>query len=82
MKRTMDPPSMAPNRPKSRQSIAHLTPSSDLENDKENVTADLGSILNRKPAVSNHRKRKLRSKSLGPGGLEALQESAGNATKV
>lgn len=78
----MDPSASRPPRPKSRQSIAHLSPSKDHEYDKENATADLGSIRKRKLAVSNADRKKSRSKSLGPGGLEALKESAGNTTKV
>jgi kinetochore protein Spc7/SPC105 len=78
----MDPPSSRPNRPKSRQSIAHVTSSKDIEFDKENATADLGSIRQRKIAVSETDRKKSRSKSLGPGGLEALKESAGNTAKV
>lgn len=78
----MDVPNLRPNRPKSRQSIAHVTTSKDLEFDKENATADLGSIRKRKLVGSDHEKKKSRSKSLGPGGIEALKESAGNAIKV
>ncbi len=78
----MDIPKSRPNRPKSRQSIAHVTTSKDLDFDKENATADFGSIRKRKLTGSDHERKKLRSKSLGPGGLEALTESAGNATKV
>ncbi|KAF7513821.1 hypothetical protein GJ744_007872 [Endocarpon pusillum] len=78
----MDSSASRPPRPKSRQSIAHLSPSKDHEYDKENATADLGSIRKRKLAVSNADRKKSRSKSLGPGGLEALKESAGNTTKA
>jgi kinetochore protein Spc7/SPC105 len=78
----MNPPNSRPNRPKSRQSIAHVGSSNGLEYDKENATADLGSMRKRKFVGSDTERKKLRSKSLGPGGLEALKESAGNTTKV
>jgi len=78
----MDPSSSRPNRPKSRQSIANVTSLKDVDYDKENTTADLSSIRNRKSLVAGTERKKLRSKSLGPGGLEALKESAGNRKKV
>jgi kinetochore protein Spc7/SPC105 len=78
----MDPPSSRPGRPKARQSLAHVNSAKELDYDKENATADLGSMRQRKSAASEFEKKKSRSKSLGPGGLEALRESAGNATKV
>lgn len=77
----MESPSSRPNRTKSRQSIAHVTSSNDVEYDKENASVDLSLIRQRKSAVSNTEK-KSRSKSLGPGGLEALKESAGNTANV
>jgi hypothetical protein len=79
----MASPSSRPNRPKSRQSIANVGSSKDIGYDKENATADLSSMRKRKFAASdNEEKKKSRSKSLGPGGLEALKESAGNTAKV
>jgi len=72
--------------PRARKSIAHL-PSPDITNevqDKENATTDLsgahqlGSAIVKAFAVN----KKLRSKSLGPGGLEALKEETGNKRKV
>lgn len=78
----MEPPSSRPNRPKSRQSIAHVVSSNDVACDKENATTDLSSMQKRKFAVADSDRKKLRSKSLGPGGLEALKESAGNTSKV
>jgi kinetochore protein Spc7/SPC105 len=71
-----------PNRPKSRQSIANVTSSKELEFDKENVTADPSSMRKRKLTGTEAERKKLRSKSLGPGGLDALKESPGNRTKV
>jgi kinetochore protein Spc7/SPC105 len=78
----MDQSSSRANRPKSRQSIPHVTTSKDHEFDKENATADLNSMQLRKTGGSEAERKKMRSKSLGPGGLEALKETAGNATKV
>ena len=78
----MDSFSSRPNRPKSRQSIAPVASLKDPEYDKENATSDVGSMQSRKLTISENEKKKLRSKSLGPGGLEALKESAGNTTKV
>lgn len=43
--------------------------------DKENATTDLGSTL-----AAN--RKKSRSKSLGPGGLDALKQSTGNRRAV
>ncbi len=72
--------------PRARKSIAHL-PSPDITNevqDKENATTDLsgahqlGSVIVKALAVN----KKLRSKSMGPGGLEALKEDTGNKKKV
>lgn len=69
-------------RPKSRQSIAYL-PSNDVVNsDKENGTVDISALQRPKDATLQSPKKKSRSKSLGPGGLEALKENAGNAVKV
>ena len=52
--------------------------------DKENLTADLSAIQSQKNPSQGitARDRKLRSKSLGPGGLDALQNSSGNRRKV
>ena len=70
----------ATNRPKSRHSLAHL-PSSSSTASKDNATTDIGAIQ-RQALASQSEKRKLRGKSIGPGGLEALQESNGNKTKI
>ena len=77
----MDESTVKPSRPKSRQSIAHM-PSIHAPNDKENITADVSSMQRSKSSAPQVEKKKSRSKSLGPGGLEALKESAGNALKV
>lgn len=47
--------------------------------DKENMTVDTSAITAK--ATSKLQKRS-RSKSLGPGGIEALKEDAGNRRKV
>ena len=74
-------PTMKPSRPKSRQSLAHIPPTS-APNEKENVTVDVSSTQRGHTAAAQVEKKKSRSRSLGPGGLEALKESAGNAVKV
>lgn len=71
-------------RPRSRRSIAHV-PRSRLTSggDKENATTDIGA--GRPPSgqqVTAGKDKKSRSKSLGPGGLDALQASNGNRRKV
>ena len=71
-------------RPRSRRSIAHVPRSKITSSlDKENGTVDLGSAVshggNEKSAMKD---RKSRSKSLGPGGLDALQNTNGNRRKV
>ncbi len=62
--------------PQSRKSVAHF-PSPDVNNSKENATIQLSSVPQEKPAS-----RKPRSKSIGPGGLDALREGAGNRRQV
>ena len=60
-----------------RKSIAHL-PSPDMGLDKENTEHGTASTTGRAKLAG----KKGRSKSLGPGGLEALTEDAGNRQKV
>lgn len=66
--------------PRARKSIAHL-PSPDVNTEKENLTVDsaavITSVAQGKPVA-----KKLRSKSIGPGGLDALKEDAGNRRLV
>lgn len=70
-------------RVRSRRSIAHVPRSKTAGLDKENATTDIGAMQpfgnNGKAAT---RDKKSRSKSLGPGGLDALQKSNGNRRKV
>ena len=65
----------ATRRPKSRKSLAHV-PSSTV--DKENATVDAG----HKTTPLERPTKKLRSKSIGPGGLDALADTSGNRRKV
>lgn len=72
----------AAKRPKSRQSIAYL-PSKDRADDlKENITDNVSSSQRTRSTGPQVEKKKTRGKSLGPGGLEALKETNGNATQV
>ncbi|KAJ5514626.1 hypothetical protein N7463_004178 [Penicillium fimorum] len=74
------PDSAALRPPRTRRSIAHV-PRSRMTSglDKENATTEIGAaqplLNNTKPAMKD---KKSRSKSLGPGGLDALQNSNGN----
>ena len=78
----MDVTLPAAKRPKSRQSIAHL-PSKDVTDDlKENVTDVVSSSHASRSTGPQVDKKKTRGKSLGPGGLEALKETTGNAIQV
>lgn len=62
-----------------RKSIAH-TPS-DITGNKENVTVDAGAIASFS-AQGKQVVKKSRSKSIGPGGLDALKEGSGNKQEV
>ena len=70
----------APRMRQARKSISHL-PSSDNGGDKENATVDSGafSALTTK---GRQAAKKFRSKSLGPGELDALKEGTGNKGNV
>lgn len=79
------PPSDVQRRPRSRKSTGHL-PSPDTypgSTDQENVgsSLDKDSHILHAEELGTGRKR-LRSKSLGPGGVDALREDAGNRRKV
>jgi len=69
-------------RPRSRKSMAHR-PSPDMM-DKENITADIGAlgVAQKKAALVERPSKKSRSKSIGPGGLDALKDTSGNRRKV
>ena len=66
--------------PRSRKSIAHMH-SLAVNNEKENVTVSLA-ITSASVANGDVAAKKPRSKSIGPGGLEALKEDAGNRRQV
>ena len=68
------------HRPRSRQSLAHV-PVSSTTGDGENATTDIGA-LQRDAVLSRSVLKKSRGKSLGPGGIEALKETTGNAIRV
>jgi kinetochore protein Spc7/SPC105 len=58
-------------------------PKSSAALDKENATTDIDAIKDASAAGrALTRDKKSRSKSLGPGGLDALQVSNGNRRKV
>ena len=63
-----------------RKSIAH-TPSTDITANKENTTVDVGGIASLS-AQGKQGAKKNRSKSIGPGGLDALKEGSGNKQEV
>jgi kinetochore protein Spc7/SPC105 len=68
-------------RPKSRKSLAHVPSSQAM--DQENMTADLGALASGKRAIPIEKlAKKSRSKSIGPGGLDALKDTSGNRRKV
>lgn len=73
-------PKKASTASQSHKLMAQL-PSPDVNNAKENIT--LQSITSLK-AIANDKQasRKPRSKSIGPGGLDALREDAGNRRQV
>ncbi|KAG4434796.1 hypothetical protein IFR05_009731 [Cadophora sp. M221] len=66
-------------RPKSRKSLAHIPSSQSM--DQENMTADIGALAGKKAAPIEKPSRKSRSKSIGPGGLDALKDTTGNRRK-
>jgi len=67
-------------RPKSRKSFSHVPSSQSI--DQENITADFGALAAGKRAPIEKPSRKSRSKSIGPGGLDALKDATGNRRKV
>ncbi|KAF7594777.1 hypothetical protein BBP40_008280 [Aspergillus hancockii] len=70
-------------RPRARRSIAHVPRSKILSGlEKENATTDIyATQSNLGPAKLGGKDKKSRSKSLGPGGLDALQNTNGNRRK-
>lgn len=73
----------ATKRPRSRRSIAYVPNKSAAAFDQENATTDIGAIKGGGlEGRALTREKKSRSKSLGPGGLDALQSLSGNRRKV
>ena len=70
----------APRMRHARKSIAYLPPS-DAAGDKENATVDSTSF-NSMSSKTKSAAKKSRSKSLGPGGIDALKETTGNQAIV
>ncbi|RDW75874.1 hypothetical protein BP5796_06695 [Coleophoma crateriformis] len=66
----------AARRPKSRKSIGGIP-----QSDQENMTADLGALRGKRTTAGEKPGKKSRSKSIGPGGLDALGDSSGNRRK-
>ncbi|ESZ94421.1 hypothetical protein SBOR_5214 [Sclerotinia borealis F-4128] len=64
----------ATRRPKSRKSLSAIPA------DKENMTAELGALTGKR-APTEKPAKKSRSKSIGPGGLDALKDTTGNRRK-
>jgi kinetochore protein Spc7/SPC105 len=52
--------------------------------DKENMTTDIGAlgVAQRRNVLGERPSKKSRSKSIGPGGLDALKDTTGNRRKV
>lgn len=69
-------------KPRSRKSIGAV-PSANAIN-RDNMTTDLGSMMNghKRNVLGDRPSKKSRSRSIGPGGLDALKESTGNKRKV
>lgn len=65
----------ATRRPKSRKSLSAIPA------DKENMTAELGALTGKRAPIEKPARKK-RSKSIGPGGLDALKDTTGNRRKV
>lgn len=67
-------------RPKSRKSLGHVQSS---VRDQENATADIGALAGKKRSMPIERpSKRSRSKSIGPGGLDALKDTSGNRRQV
>ncbi len=77
---TTQSPKASGMQPRARKSIAHI-PSPDITGDKENLTVDSAGISSL-TASSKLGGKKSRSKSIGPGGLDALRENGGNRRAV
>lgn len=66
---------------KSRKSISHFPTADSM--DKENMTTDMGGLgATKRSGLGERPSKKSRSKSIGPGGLDALTDGTGNRRKV
>ena len=72
--------SKVPGVRQARKSLAHV-PFTDISEHKENLTVD-SAALSSLTAHGKQTSKKSRSKSLGPGGLDALKEGSGNNKEV
>ena len=72
------------NRPRSRRSLAQIPQAGTTESDKENRTAEggAGQVHRHDAQRQTAKDKRVRSKSLGPGGLDALGGGSGNRRKV
>lgn len=70
--------------PRDRRSIAYLPSPDTTMNDRENATTNVfaENVIGNENATAVGRSKSSRSLSIGPGGLEALREDAGNKRKV
>ncbi|KAH8669553.1 hypothetical protein BGZ60DRAFT_564019 [Tricladium varicosporioides] len=72
-----DEATLPATRPKSRKSLAHIPSVRSM--DQENMTTDFAALAAGKRTVSKDKPlKKSRSKSIGPGGLDALKDTSGN----
>ena len=78
----MDSHTKGSGRPKARQSIAHLPMNDGTATSRENATTDVSNLQRANGSNAQASKINTRGKSIGPGGLEALLETSGNAGKV
>lgn len=67
-------------RPKSRKSLGSIPSAGAM--DQENMTTDFAALASGKRAPAPKPLKKSRSKSIGPGGLDALKDTSGNRRKV
>ena len=77
-------PKFPPKQRRARKSIAHLPSTSIGSNgQQDNQTENLTTYQSQSElAQSKNASKKSRSKSMGPGGLDALKETSGNRRKV
>ena len=77
---------LSEKRPRSRKSVGYLPSPDDgaAAFDKENLNIDATTALDLRPSITIAKSlsKRPRSRSLGPGGLDALREDAGNRRQV